>query len=98
MLNKIKLALRIGNTAYDDEITDLINACKKELELAGIASSNIVDTDEMIIQAVTNYCKAYFGFDNADAERYIRSYESIKTFLCSNTEYITESSDEETGD
>ena len=39
MLNKVKLALRIGNNAYDAEITDLINACKKELELAGIASS-----------------------------------------------------------
>lgn len=89
MLNKIKLALRINNSAYDGEITDLINACKKELELAGIASSNIVETDEMIIQAIVNYCKAYFGYDNADAERYIKTYESIKTFLCSNKEYIT---------
>lgn len=92
MLNKVKLALRINNTAYDAEINDLINACKKELELAGIASSNINSNDEMIIQAVTNYCKAYFGFDNSDAERYIRSYESIKTFLCSNIEYINSQS------
>ena len=45
MLNKVKLALRINNTAYDDEIIGLINACKRELELAGIASSNIVETD-----------------------------------------------------
>ena len=88
MLNKVKLALRINNDAYDGEINDLIDACKKELELAGIASSNITDTDEMIIQAVVSYCKAFFGFDNSDAERYIRSYESLKTFLCSNTDYI----------
>lgn len=90
MLNKVKLALRINNDAYDGEINDLIDACKKELELAGIASSNITDTDEMIIQAVVSYCKAFFGFDNSDAERYIRSYESLKTFLCSNTDYINE--------
>ena len=87
MLNKIKLALRINNSAYDDEITDLINACKKELELAGIASSNINENDEMIIRAVTLYCKANFGFDNSDADRYTTSYESIKTFLCTNTQY-----------
>ena len=90
MLNKVKLALRINNDAYDGEINDLIDACKKELELAGIASSNITDTDEMIIQTVVSYCKAFFGFDNSDAERYIRSYESLKTFLCSNTDYINE--------
>lgn len=87
MLEKIKLSLRINNSAYDDEITDLINACKKELELAGIASSNIDEDDEMIIRAITLYCKANFGFDNNDADRYINSYESIKTFLCTNTQY-----------
>lgn len=87
MLEKIKLSLRINNSAYDDEITDLINACKKELELAGIASSNIDEDDEMIIRAITLYCKANFGFDNNDADRYTNSYESIKTFLCTNTHY-----------
>ncbi len=95
MLNKVKLALRIGNNAYDAEITDLINACKKELELAGIASSNIKDTDEMIIQTVISYCKAYFGFDNPDAERYIRSYESLKSFLCLNYDVSTPENEEE---
>lgn len=29
MLKKVKLALRINNNAYDEEINDLINACKK---------------------------------------------------------------------
>lgn len=82
MLNKVKLALRINNTVYDNEITDLINACKKELKLAGVASSNIIETDEMIIQAITYYCKANFGYDNSDAERYMKAYESLKAFLC----------------
>ena len=95
MLNKVKLALRINNDAYNGEISDLINACKKELELAGIASSNIKDTDEMIIQTVTCYCKAYFGFDNTDAERYIKSYESLKAFLCLNYNEPLPSKDEE---
>jgi len=81
MLNKVKLALRINNTAYDSEIEGLISACKRELELAGIASSNIKDTDSMIIQAVTLYCKAYFGLGNSDSEKYMKAYEHLKSFL-----------------
>lgn len=92
MLGKVKLALRINNSAYDNEITDLINTCKKELELAGIASSKLESSnnnsyDEMITQAIILYCKANFGFDNDEAERYSKSYESIKIFLCTNLEY-----------
>lgn len=82
MLNKVKLALRINNTAYDSEIEGLISACKRELELAGIASSNIKDTDTMIIQAVTLYCKAYFGLGNSDSMKFAQAYEHLKSFLC----------------
>ena len=84
MLNKVKLALRINNNAYDDEITDLIGACKKELELAGIASSNIIDTDPIIIRAIIFYCKSNFGLDNDEHEKWLLSYESLKAFLCLN--------------
>ena len=77
MLNKVKLALRINNNAYDEEITDLIGACKKELELAGIASSNI-------IRAIIFYCKSNFGLDNDEHEKWLLSYESLKAFLCLN--------------
>lgn len=82
MLSKVKLALRINNNAYDNEINNLINACELELELAGIASSNIVETNAMIIQAIILYCKAYFGIGNADAEKFINAYEHLKAFLC----------------
>lgn len=88
MLSKVKLALRINSDDFDTEINSLINACKKELELAGIASSKIVETDDMIVQAVTNYCKANFGFDNNEAERFLATYNSIKSFLCLCQSYI----------
>ena len=84
MLNKVKLALRINNSSFDEEIKNLIDACKKELELAGIASSNIRYTDSLIVQAIIYYCKANFGYDNPDADRYLKSYESIKSLLCLN--------------
>lgn len=84
MLKKVKLALRINNDAYDEEITDLINACKKELELAGIAPSNFVDTDPIIIRIIIFYCKSNFGLDNDESEKWLLSYESLKSFLCLN--------------
>ena len=82
MLKKVKLALRINNDAYDEEITDLIDACKKELELAGIAPSNIDDKDPIIIRIII--CKSNFGLDNDESEKWLLSYESLKSFLCLN--------------
>lgn len=36
MLTEIKTYLRISNTAYDDEINDLIDAAKSDLKLSGV--------------------------------------------------------------
>jgi len=46
MLEKIRPALRIKNTAFDTEITELIEACKVDLGLAGIVKLD--DTDALI--------------------------------------------------
>ena len=79
MLEKVKLALRIKNNAFNDEIMDLINACKKDLETAGV--KNIDEEDWLIIQAVKTYCKANYGLDNKDSEKYQASYEMQKQKL-----------------
>ena len=87
MLEKVKLSLRINNNAYDSEIEILINACKRDLELVGIASSNFYNSDYMITQAIILYCKSNFGFDNSEAEKYQKAYESLKSFLSLCPEY-----------
>ena len=79
MLEKIKQSLRIKNNAFNDEIMDLINACKKDLETAGV--KNIDEEDSLIIQAVKPYCKANYGLDNKDSEKYQASYEMQKQKL-----------------
>ena len=79
MLEKVKLALRINNSKLDDEINDLIEACKIDLNIAGVRK--ITETDSLIIQAVKLYCKANFGLDNKDSEKYQRSYEMLKCSL-----------------
>ena len=37
MLDKVKLALRISGSAFDEEVTDLINAAIADLRLVGIS-------------------------------------------------------------
>lgn len=79
MVEAIRNALRIKNSVFDDEITDLINACKLDLSISGIKI--IEDTDPLIKQAVKTYVKANFGLDNKDGEKYMESYEAIKRHL-----------------
>lgn len=88
MLEKIKQSLRIKNNAFNDEIMDLINACKKDLETAGV--KNIDEEDSLIIQAVKTYCKANYGLDNKDSEKYQASYEMQKQKLSLCSDYNVE--------
>lgn len=91
MLDKIKKTLRIDGTELDEEVQDLIDAAKADLKLSGILENKIIDTDPLIIRAITTYCKANFSSDNHEAERYQQSYEMIKSHLSLSQEYITES-------
>lgn len=79
MLEKVKLSLRIKNNKLDDEITDLIEACKIDLSISGVRK--IKDEDPIIQRAIIVYCKANFGLDNKDSEKYQKSYDLLKQSL-----------------
>lgn len=79
MLTSIKLALRIKSSAFDEEITELIESSKIDLQISGI--TKIKEDDPLIRQAIKTYCKANFGLDNKDSEKYQSSYESLKQHL-----------------
>ncbi|ADL52148.1 head-tail connector protein [Clostridium cellulovorans] len=89
-LDKIKTSLRIKNNSEEmnTEITDLIEACKADLLLSGV--KRIPDTDPLIQQAIKLYCKANFGLDNKDSDRYKLSYESLKQSLALCGDYNVE--------
>lgn len=78
MLEDVKKALRITATNFDDEIQDLIDAGESDLRLAGIFFTEI---DPLIKRAVITYCKANFGFDNPEADRFQNSYVMLKQHL-----------------
>jgi hypothetical protein len=89
ILDEAKLALRIAaaTTDFDGEITGLINAALADLRLAGLA---LEDTDEPLLkQAVITYCKAKFGYDNPDADRFQLSYDLLKAHLTLAEDYTT---------
>ncbi|MED3972254.1 DNA-packaging protein [Priestia megaterium] len=79
MIEKVRKTLRISHTALDDDIQDLIDAALMELQLSGV--KKLDEDDPLIIRAVKVYCKAEFGFDNPDAERFRESFEALRTHL-----------------
>lgn len=85
MLEKVKLALRIKNNKFDDEISDLIEEAKSDLKLSGVMKLD--DTDPLIIRAIKTYSKANFGLANKDSEKYQKSYESLKEHLSLSGDY-----------
>ena len=77
MLNKVRMALRITTEAFDDELTDLINAGLADLGIAGADGENVVLTDPLTIRAVITYCKMNFG-EPDEYDRLKKSYDEQK--------------------
>ena len=96
LLEDVKVALRVGHDATDDEIEDLIAAAVFDIANKGISTTwlgtdpmdpsfTVDDINEaalpvMAKRAVIAYAKANYGYDNDDADRLAKSYDSI---LCS---------------
>ena len=83
-LDKVKMALRINTTAYDDELADLIKAAKLDLGIAGVVLPDTLD--EICGRAIITYCKLHFGLPE-DADRLKRSYNEQKAQLVTATGY-----------
>lgn len=91
LLKNVKDRLRVDNDAYDSEIKDLIYAGMYELERVGVRAISTID-DPLINHAVGLYCKAYFGYDNPDADRFAIAFDSLETALKLNPDYTEVSS------
>lgn len=85
MLDKVKKALRITTTYYDSELTDLIEAAKLDMGVAGVVAPG---TDELITRAIITYCKMSFGLPE-DYDRLKASYDEQKAQLVTATGYTT---------
>ena len=59
MLAAVKRALHLTTDAYDDELSELIQAALADLQVtAGVITP---DQDSLVLMAVKTYCRAHFG-------------------------------------
>lgn len=88
LLDDVKAACRVSSTnaGITTELTDLINAAEYDLSTTGIDITDL--TDPLIKRAIVLYCKAHFGYNNEDAERFIANYESLKAHLAMSVDYV----------
>ena len=82
LLLKVKTALRITTDAFDDELTDLIEAAKLDLQIAGVTIPACMDA--IVNRAIITYCKMNFGVPD-DYDRLKRSYDEQKAQLSTAT-------------
>lgn len=94
MLDKVKNALRVKTAAFDDEIQDLIDACKADLRLVGVnvpedtpaEGKEATAGDPLITRAIVLYAKANFGYSE-DSEKYRAAYDYLKCSLSLSGDY-----------
>lgn len=85
-LAAVKMALRVSTTAFDNEISGLIDAALLDMGLAGVTNDD--DTDALILRAVVTYCRLNFGQPD-DYDRLKASYDEQKAQLGMATGYTT---------
>lgn len=84
IIDKTKMALRITTTAYDTELTDLIEAAKLDLGIAGVEVPSALD--EIVTRAIITYCKMSFGIPE-DYDKLKASYDEQKAQLSNASGY-----------
>ena len=84
MLEMVKTALRIKTTAYDSELTYLIEAAKLDLGIAGVVIP--AELDDIVKRAIITFCKLSFGLPE-DYDRLKMSYDEQKAQLITATGY-----------
>ena len=86
LLDKVRMALRITTTAFDDELLDLISAAATDLGIAGVTLPS--ELDAICNRAVVTYCQIHFG-EPDDYDRLKASYDEQKAQLSMATGYTT---------
>lgn len=83
-IDSVKTALRITVDNYDAELTELIDAAKLDLGVAGVVLPGALDA--LVTRAVVTYCKMSFGLPE-DYDRLKAAYDEQKAQLVTCTGY-----------
>lgn len=89
LIDDVKAALRVTSSAYDVEISNLIQASIIDMQIAGVNEPEDVENLSAIIKvAIITYCKMHFG-SREDYENLKKSYDEQKAQLKSNSNFHT---------
>ena len=86
LIEELKRIVRVRSADAELELQGLVEACKKEMELAGIYGD---ETDPLYRQAVRLYCKSHYGYDD-DTERFQAAFGSLRDAMALSGNYIKE--------
>jgi hypothetical protein len=86
LLDDVRVALRVVSTKTDSEVKAWIDAAKRDMRRVGIREELLAEgedgsMDPMAHAAVIMYCKANYGFDNSDSDRYWSRYNWTVTSM-----------------
>lgn len=84
LIEQLMKAVRVKSDIAEDEINDLVDACKRELEIAGVYVTR--EDDPLFRQAVKLYCKAHYGYDK-DTEKFRTSYADLRDSMALSGDY-----------
>lgn len=90
LLDACRAALRIPGFCndFDEEIADVIDAARAELVAGGVSDAKAHDDEDGRVRlAIKVYVKANFGMDNPDAEKFMRSFETMLTSMSGDSAY-----------
>ena len=87
LIDDIKLSLRVSSPAADVEVAALIEAAISDMRRVGVDEQllNKKKMHPLTKMAVICYCKANFGYDNAEAERFYTIYRQTVCDLMNST-------------
>ncbi len=83
IVEKVRTRIRERSNDSYEEVEDLIKACRRELEMAGVYGD---ESDPTYFQAVVLYCKAHYGYDE-DTERFQKSFLGLKDAMALSGDY-----------
>lgn len=78
LITSAKLALRISTDAFDDQVSDLLDAALLDLGVAGVVVPDTIDA--IVKQAAITYVRLHFGQPD-DYDRLKASYDEQKAQL-----------------
>ena len=86
LLDKAKLALRLTVNNYDSDLTDLINAARIDLGIAGVILP--AELDAICERAIISYVRIHFDrLADGEYDRLKASYDEQKAQLMTATGY-----------